>query len=111
MLENFATANSSSRLQDLVVSRPAPIKGFAGQFVVLRIRNPGLIDDAGEREGAGAYRNTDVSIGSIPREAIRWLSRESSKDKSACEPRRHPIGTSVPPVRRRNLRYGPKPCH
>lgn len=45
VLQNFATANSSSRLQDLVVSRPAPIKGFAGQFVVLPIRNPGLVDD------------------------------------------------------------------
>jgi hypothetical protein len=36
VLQNFANANSYVHLQDLIVPRPAPISGFAGQFVVLR---------------------------------------------------------------------------
>jgi hypothetical protein len=47
VLQNFANANSYVHLQDLIVPRPAPISGFAGQFVILRNRNPRLIDDCG----------------------------------------------------------------
>jgi len=57
------------------VSRPAPIKGFVGQFVVFRNRNFVLIETAGEQDADGAYRNINVSIGTIHLETIRRLSQ------------------------------------